>query len=87
MSFQDELNRLRIAKNVTGLKGTAAMDSRICLNVLAGKTTLASCNLSIESAANTWAGTTDKRLQDAINSKAGTTGLRKQDAAKLIATP
>ena len=57
MSFQDELNRLRIAKNVSGLNGTAPMTSRDCLNILAGKTTLASCNLSSEVAANTWAGT------------------------------
>ena len=87
MSYQDELNRLRIAKNVAGLNGTAPMTSRDCLNVLAGKTTLADCNLSSEVAANTWAGTSNLRLQDAINAKAGTTGLNKRDAATLIVAP
>jgi hypothetical protein len=92
MSYQDELNRLRIAKNVSGLAGTAPMTSRDCLNILAGKTTLASCNLSSDVAANTWAGTVDKTIQWALNVKAGRNPntqviLSKQDASKLITNP
>jgi hypothetical protein len=87
MSYQNQLNRLRIAKNVSGLAGTVSMTSRDCLNILAGKTTLESCNLSSEQAANIWAGTTGLRHQDAINAKAGTIGLSKKDAAKFISTP
>jgi hypothetical protein len=92
MSLQDELNRLRIAKNVTGLKGTAPMTSTQCLNVLAGRTTLETLNLDAKTAANTWASTVNQPVQVALNVKAGRNWtvaglLTKQDAAKAISTP